>query len=43
MWYVIQTMKGREEKVADAIRYDVAEADETVFVFENEMEYKVKG
>ena len=43
MWYVIQTLKGKEKKIAVEIRKDVAEADETVFVFENEMEYKVKG
>lgn len=43
MWYVIQTMKGNEKKVADEVRYDVAKEDEKVFIFENEMEYKVKG
>ena len=43
MWYVIQTMKGKEEKVADEVRRDVAKEDEIVFIFENEMEYKVKG
>lgn len=43
MWYVIQTMKGKEKKAADEVRYDVAKEDEQVFVLENEMEYKVKG
>ena len=43
MWYVIQTLKGREKKVADEVVRDVAGADEPVFIFENEMEYKVNG
>lgn len=43
MWYVIQTMKGKEYKAAEEVRCDVAAEDEPVFVFENEMEYKVKG
>ena len=43
MWYVIQTMKGREKKVADEVIRDVAADDEYVFIFENELEYKVKG
>lgn len=43
MWYVIQTLKGQENKTANEIIRDVAEPDEKVFVFENEMEYKVKG
>lgn len=29
MWYVIQTMKGKEEKVADEVSCDVAKEDET--------------
>lgn len=43
MWYVIHTQKGRENKAAREIRDDVASGDENVFIFENEMEYKIKG
>lgn len=43
MWYVIQTLKGQENKVADGVIRDVACADEPVFIFEREKEYKVKG
>ena len=43
MWYVIQTLKGQENKTANEIIRDVVESDENVFVFENEMEYKVNG
>ncbi|MBR1479147.1 MAG: antiterminator LoaP [Lachnospiraceae bacterium] len=43
MWYVIQTLKGRERKVAEAVRRDVACEGEKVFIIENEMQYKVKG
>ena len=43
MWYVIQTIKGKEKKVAEEIQSNVAKENENVFVFENEMEYKVKG
>ena len=42
MWYVIQTLKGQENKVAEAVARDVAD-DENVFVFEYEKEYKIKG
>ena len=43
MWYVVQTLKGQENKIADEIRRDVADDCESVFIFENEMEYKIKG
>lgn len=43
MWYVIQTLKGRESRVLDGVVRDVAVEGEKVFIFENEMEYKVKG
>lgn len=43
MWYVIQTLKGQENKAAKEIREDIAEDGETVFTFENEMEYKIQG
>ena len=42
MWYVIQTLKGKEHKVADEIK-DIVHEGETVFVFENEMEYRIQG
>ena len=42
MWYVIQTLKGQEYRVADYIR-DIAKDGENIFVFENEMEYRIKG
>lgn len=43
MWYVVQTLKGRENKVAKEIRESIAGEDEAVFIFEIEMQYKVKG
>ena len=43
MWYVVQTLKGKEKAVADEIIREVSGKDEKVFVFENEMEYKVNG
>lgn len=43
MWYVIQTLKGRESRVLDDVVRDVVRKGEEVFIFENEMEYKVKG
>lgn len=43
MWYVIQTLKGQENKVAEAVARDVAGVGENVFVFEYEREYKIKG
>ena len=42
-WFVIQTMKGQESKVAGEIRDGVVKEDENVFIFENELEYKIKG
>ena len=42
-WFVIQTLKGQESKVADEIRDRIAEDGENVFIFENEMEYKIRG
>ena len=42
-WYVIQTLKGQEYKAAKEISDEVAAPGEEVFVFENEMEYKIKG
>jgi len=43
MWYVIQTMKGLENKVADEVRRNVADNGERVFVLEYEREYRIKG
>ncbi len=34
MWYVIQTLKGQENKTANEVISYVAESDENVFVFE---------
>lgn len=41
-WYVIQTLKGQENKIAEKIRNEVAGEDEAVFVFEREKEYRIK-
>lgn len=41
MWYVIQTLKGREEKDAEEIQRDVV-YDENLFILQIEMEYKIK-
>ena len=41
--YVIQTLKGKESKVAETVIRDVADKGENVFVFEYEKEYKIKG
>ena len=43
MWYVIQTLKGQESKVANEVRRDVADDGEKVFVLEYEREYRIKG
>ena len=43
MWYVIQTLKGQENKAAAEIRDSVVRDGETVFIFENEMEYRIRG
>ena len=43
MWYVIQTLKGQENKVAEEVARDVVDGGENVFVFEYEKEYKIKG
>lgn len=43
MWYVIQTLKGQENKVADAVTRDVADNGENVFVLEYEKEHRIKG
>ena len=41
MWYVIQTLKGREEKDSEEIRRDVVKV-ENLFILQIEMEYKIK-
>ena len=41
-WYVVQTLKGREYRVAEDIRNDIAGDAEPVFILENELEYKIK-
>ena len=43
MWYVVQTLKGQENIVAAKIRDRVVEEGESVFIFENEMEYRIQG
>lgn len=43
MWYVIQTLKGQENKVAAEVIRDIADNGESVFVIEYEKEYKIKG
>ena len=43
MWYVIQTLKGQEEKILDGIHQYVKCEDEEVFIMQNEKMYKHKG
>ncbi len=43
MWYVIQTFKGKEEKVLLDIRRRVTEDGEEVFIIENEKMFKHHG
>ena len=43
MWYVIQTLKGQENKVAAEVIRDVADDGEDVFVLKYEKEYRIKG
>ncbi len=43
MWYVIQTLKGKERKAVEGIRKDVAEPGEDVFIMENEKMFKLGG
>lgn len=43
MWYVIQSLKGQEYKVASQVVDEVAKEGENVFVFEYEKEYRIKG
>ncbi len=42
MWYIVQTLKGKEISAAECIRRDVQEAGEEAFVLENERMYKIK-
>lgn len=42
-WFVIQTIKGQENKISNEVRNEIAEANEDVFILENEKEYKIKG
>ncbi len=43
MWYVIQTLKGQEEKHKNYICRDIAALGEEVFIMENELPYRIKG
>ena len=43
MWYVIQTLKGKEYAVADEVARNVAVDGENVFVLGYEKEYRIKG
>ena len=43
MWYVIQTLKGRERKILEEIKEYIAEEDEEVFILENEKMFKHHG
>ena len=43
MWYVIQTLKGQENKVTEEIRQNIACGAEKVFVLEYERKYRIRG
>lgn len=43
MWYVIQTLKGKELKNTENIRRNVAEDNEKIFVIENEKMFRIRG
>ncbi len=43
MWYVVQTLKGKEEKVLINIERDISKEQEKAFVLENERMYRIKG
>lgn len=43
MWYVVQTLKGREGKVLDEILQYVTQESENAFIIENEKMYKHQG
>lgn len=42
-WYVVQTLKGRENKALSEIREHAIESDEQAFIMENEKLYKHQG
>ena len=43
MWYVVQTLKGQEEKILDGIYRFVINSDEEAFIMLNEKMYKHHG
>ncbi len=43
MWYIVQTLKGKEITSAERMIRDVRKPGEEAFVMENERMYKVKG
>ena len=43
MWYVVQTLKGKEEKVTAEIREYVLEDGEEAFIMGNERMFRIRG
>ncbi len=43
MWYVVQTLKGTEDKVLANILRDISEEQDEAFILENERMYRIKG
>lgn len=43
MWYVVQTLKGKERKIAEAIRFRVAKDKEEIILMESEKMFRIKG
>ena len=43
MWYVVQTLKGQEEKILDGIHRYVKDEAEEAFIMQNEKMYKHSG
>ena len=43
MWYVVQTLKGRERRDTEGIKADVAVDGEDAFIFESERMFRIGG
>ena len=43
MWYVVQTIKGKERMIAAQIKNDVIKDNEETFIIESERMYRIKG
>ncbi len=43
MWYVVQTLKGKESKVLANILRDISKEPEDAFILESERMYRIKG